>query len=105
MRQINYHAVLHGRSTSSSAPGEAASFDVSAAAKHDRIACSEGAEHIALILQASVRNELSFEARVTASRDGALDVTGKIRFGDGEHVLTVAAAGAGWFSRGDGGRA
>jgi len=99
MRQINYNVVLQGRSTS---PDQAASKDgshsiihVTATAEHDAIRCLEGAQHVALVLQSSVRNALAFEAQITMDEDGVLQQTGRVRFGDGEHALTVSTAGQG----------
>ena len=95
MRQIRYHAMLEGRSTLAGAASEGTSFAITAAAKHDQIGCLEGAQHIGLLLQASLRNEVAFEARATAERDGALRCQGRIRFGDDDHTLTVSTAGSG----------
>jgi len=99
MRQIHYSVVLQGRATApdrgGSKDGSTSSFDVTAAAPHDQIRYLEGAQHVALVLQGSVRNEVSFEARVTMDQDGVLRETGHVRYGDGEHALAVSTAGQG----------
>jgi CBS domain-containing protein len=99
MRQINYNVVLQGRSTSpdqaASKDGSHSSIHVTATAEHDAIRCLEGAQHVALVLQSSVRNALAFEAQITMDEDGVLQQTGRVRFGDGEHALTVSTAGQG----------
>jgi hypothetical protein len=99
MKQINYNVVLQGRSTApdlaASKDGSHSSVNVTAAAVHDQIRYLEGAQHVALVLQSSVRNALSFEARITMDVDGVLQQTGRVRFGDGEHALAVSTAGQG----------
>lgn len=99
MRQINYHVVLHGRSTSpdatASKDGSHHSVDVTASAAHDQIRYLEGAQHVALVLQSSVHDALAFEARITMDEGGLLRQTGQVRFGDGEHALAVSTAGQG----------
>jgi CBS domain-containing protein len=91
--------VLQGRSTSpdlaASKDGSHSSVNVTATAEHDQIRYLEGAQHVALVLQSSVRNALAFEARITMDADGVLQQTGRVRFGDGEHALAVSTAGQG----------
>jgi CBS domain-containing protein len=99
MKQIHYNVVFQGHSTSpdsaASKDGSHSSVDVTATAGHDQIRYLEGAQHVALVLQSSVRNALGFEARITMDEHGGLRQTGRVRFGDGEHALTLSTAGQG----------
>jgi CBS domain-containing protein len=73
----------------------AADAVISAKGGAGQIHLLEGGERIKFLLQSSVRNEVSFEGKLTPTGDAAFQAAGRLRFGDGENFLRLSTAGQG----------
>lgn len=105
MKQLKYSLTLEGHSNLLNPAGQLNRMgesedtpftaDVSGQAAYDKITILEGADHIAYILQSSLHNVVTFEGQITPTDAATFQETGRIQFGDGQHVLHFSTVGHG----------